>query len=160
MAIEKKISYLIVIVVGMIAVAFAPVPATLGGPPDTIPGPVPARVLNVIDGDTLVIRARIWLGQEVETRVRLEGVDTPELRAKCARERDLALKAREFVLSEVDGQEVILRQIRFGKYAGRVLARVSTSRAGDLTPALIKAGLGRVYAGGKRRSWCETKRRE
>ncbi len=34
---------------------------------ELLPGPVPARVIQVIDGDTLVVKARIWLGQDVET---------------------------------------------------------------------------------------------
>ena len=28
-----------------------------------IPGPVPAHVLHVVDGDTVRVRAHIWLGQ-------------------------------------------------------------------------------------------------
>ena len=31
---------------------------------DVVPGPVPARVVAVIDGDTITVRARIWLGQD------------------------------------------------------------------------------------------------
>ncbi len=27
----------------------------------SVPGPVPAKVLRVIDGDTLMVRARIWI---------------------------------------------------------------------------------------------------
>jgi endonuclease YncB( thermonuclease family) len=47
---------------------------------ETIPGPVPAKDLRVIGGDMNEVTARIWLGKSVHIRVRLEGVDTPELR--------------------------------------------------------------------------------
>ena len=47
---------------------------------ELLPGPVPGRVMAMIDADTLAVAARIWLGQEVEVRVRLAGVDAPELR--------------------------------------------------------------------------------
>ena len=51
------------------------------GSGETLPGPIPAEVLKVVDGDTLEVEARIWLGQGVQVSVRLRGVDTPELRA-------------------------------------------------------------------------------
>ena len=40
-----------------------------------IPGPILARVIEVIDGDTILVEARIWLDQVVTTRVRLAGVE-------------------------------------------------------------------------------------
>ena len=61
---------------------------------DRIPGPVPALVLRVIDGDTIAVRARIWIGQSVDTRVRIVGVDTPEFSGECARDIVLAGAAR------------------------------------------------------------------
>ena len=80
---------------------------------------------RVIDGDTLVVRARIWLGQEVETAVRLDGIDTPELKSPCAAERELADRARDTITGVADGRRVVLRDVRYGKFAGRVLARIS-----------------------------------
>jgi len=38
--------------------------------------------------------------------------------------------------------------------AGRVVARIHTPDGADLSTALVTAGLGRPYAGGRRRSWC------
>lgn len=130
-----------------------------GGPPpfaaeDVLAGPVPARVIAVIDGDTLVVRARIWLGQVLETRVRLAGIDAPELRGRCAEERERAARARDFLARAVDGGEIVLRGIEFGKYAGRVIARVETAAGEDLAAALLRAGLAREYGGARRRSWC------
>ncbi len=61
---------------------------------DGVAGPVSASVLRVIDGDTITVRARIWIGQSVETRVRIAGVDTPELRGDCALDIELATAAR------------------------------------------------------------------
>jgi len=98
-----------------------------------IPGPIPARVVEVIDGDTLLVEARIWLDQVVVTRVRLDGVDAPELRAACERERAAALAARDYLGARIGdggdpaGAGVVLHRIRWGKFAGRVLARVSTT---------------------------------
>ena len=109
---------------------------------------------GVIDGDTIVVRARIWLGQEVETRVRLTGADAPELDGGCEVERRLARRARDFVRDKAAGGQVVLSHIAYGKYAGRVLARVRIPGGEDFSEALIKAGLARPYGGGRRRTWC------
>ena len=123
---------------------------------DVVPGPVPARVIEVVDGDTIAVRARIWVGQDVETRVRLSGVDTPEFNGRCGRERELAAHARAFVVEAIGGGTVKLIDVHYGKYAGRVVAYVETAAGDDLGALLIAAGLGRPYHGGARASWCET----
>ena len=123
---------------------------------DVVPGPVPARVIEVVDGDTIAVRARIWIGQDVETRVRLSGVDTPEFNGRCGRERELAAHARAFVVEAIGGGAVKLSDVHYGKYAGRVVADVETAAGEDLGALLIAAGLGRPYDGGARESWCET----
>ena len=71
----------------LILLAGIAVPIGVGSIGEIVPGPVPAEVLAVLDGDTLVVRARIWLGQDVETRIRLDGIDAPELKGKCESER-------------------------------------------------------------------------
>lgn len=121
---------------------------------EIVAGPIPARVIKVIDGDTLVVRARIWLGQEVETAVRLDGIDTPELKAPCAAERELAGRARDTIAALADGRRVVLRDVRYGKFAGRVLARIETDSGQDMATVLLERGLGRVYRGGRRAGWC------
>jgi endonuclease YncB( thermonuclease family) len=115
---------------------------------------VQARVLKVIDGDTIVVRARIWLGQDVETRVRLAGVDAPELRGACLRERALAQAARKRIAEMIDGAVVKLNDIRQDKFGGRVVADVRTVAGDDLAALLIAHGLARAYDGGTRASWC------
>lgn len=122
---------------------------------EVLPGPIPARVLRVIDGDTLAVRARIWLGHEVEVSVRVDGIDAPELQGRCHRERTLARRARALLESHVGGGEVVLRRIRYGKYAGRVLADVEAPTGEDLATLLRAAGLAQAYAGGQRATWCE-----
>ncbi len=122
---------------------------------ETLPGPVLAEVLRVVDGDTLVVRAQVWLGHRVETLVRVSGVDAPERKARCAEERVLADRARVFVEEKAAEGHIWLSDIRFGKYAGRVLARVRLATGADLSEALLAAGLARTYAGGKRQSWCK-----
>ena len=121
---------------------------------------MPARVVEVIDGDTLGVRVRIWLDQDVATRVRLDGIDAPELRGRCEQERALARRAADFVAGKVmseagAGTLVRLHEVRYGKYARRVVARVEMEDGEDLAQALLDAGLARPYDGGRRASWCD-----
>lgn len=114
-----------------LAALFAPLSSTPGK--EVFTGPVQARVLAVIDGDTLSVAARIWLGQEIAVRVRLAGVDAPEIKSDCASERQLARAAKRF-LEAWAGTPVVLHDARYGKYAGRVLARVETAAGENLAP--------------------------
>jgi endonuclease YncB( thermonuclease family) len=125
------------------------------GARDVLAGPVPAEVVEVLDGDTIAVRARIWLGQELATHVRLAGIDTPELHGKCERERRLAAAARDLLASRLVERRVTLQDVQFGKYAGRVVARVATESGEDVADVLISAGLARPYGGGSRRPWCD-----
>ena len=117
-------------------------------------GPVPAEVLRVIDGDTIEVRAHIWLGHEVTTLVRLAGIDAPELKGRCEGERIAARAAKARIEEKVAAGAVSLSDIRFEKYAGRVMGRVETDRGEDLGAALASEGLVRFYRGAKRAGWC------
>ena len=124
---------------------------------EAIPGPVSAYVLRIVDGDTIEVRARIWLGLDKTILVRLSGVDAPELRGKCDKEKKLAVRAKKYVerqLMFIEPGLVVLRNIQRGKFAGRVVARVFGSDGTDLANRLIEVGLARSYGGGKRLPWC------
>lgn len=118
-------------------------------------GPVAAEVLRVVDGDTIEVRAYIWLGQEVTTLVRLGGIDAPELKGKCESERAAAQRAKARIEEKLaGGGEVILRNIRFEKYAGRVMSKVETDAGEDIGKALTREGYVHSYGGAKRAGWC------
>jgi endonuclease YncB( thermonuclease family) len=117
-------------------------------------GPVRARVVHVIDGDTFDASARIWLGQAVEIRVRIMGIDAPELHARCDAERERAEAAREYLARRIEGGEVKLTSVHYDKYGGRVDASVA-DESGDVARAMLKAHMARLYEGGRRASWCE-----
>ena len=110
-----------------------------------IPGPVPARVLRVIDGDTVVVRAAIWPGQYIDVSVRLANVDAPELRSHCKQVRDRAWRARNVLHSMIAGTTINLHDIRHGKYAGRVVARARTIDGEAISEGLIAAGVVVLY---------------
>jgi len=124
---------------------------------ETLDGRYMARVTEVIDGDTFRARVHVWLGQEVETLVRLDGIDAPELHSKCARERALARQSRAYLRDMIEGRDVSLYDIRRDKYGGRIRARavVSGQAAKDIAGSMRAGGHSRVYGGkGARKPWC------
>jgi endonuclease YncB( thermonuclease family) len=134
------------------AVAAASLPAAAA---EKLTGPFVAEVTEVTDGDTLKVRVPVWLDFELNTSVRLRGIDTPELHAQCQREKDMALAARELLRKETTPR-VILRNVEGDKYYGRVEADVTTLPDElDLSQAMLASGLARPYDGGKRGDWCD-----
>lgn len=118
-------------------------------------GEIEARVLRVIDGDTIEAEAEVWPGITARALVRVRGVDTPELRGRCPEEKAAARAARAAAGAMIGPRgRVTLRGVETGKYAGRVVAGVTLADGRDLAAALIAAGHGRVYGGGKRFPWC------
>lgn len=114
----------------------------------------PAEVLRVLDGDTFEARVNLWPGLEVTTRVRLRGIDAPEMKARCGEERMKAEAARDALRNLLDQGDVGISNVTLDKYGGRVLATTSTRATPDVSAALLDAGAVRPYSGERRESWC------
>lgn len=117
-------------------------------------GPVEARVVRVIDGDTFVAEALLWPGHRLAVTVRLRGIDAPELKSRCWRERRAAKMARAALEGMVGHGRVAISNVAGGKYYGRVLADVATPGGTALAPALLALAVVRPYRGGRRDTWC------
>ena len=132
----------------------APAPASAA---QKLKGPFEFKVLKVIDGDTFRARIPIWLGQTIDVKIRLKGVDTPEMKGKCAAEIKLARQAKSFAAQWLRQDGLRLTQIHHGTYAGRVLATVEKTNASgadnSLSAALLAQGLAKPYKG-RRATWC------
>ncbi len=140
-----RMRYLIAALLAFPGIAFAA---------DTIPGPIVATVISVYDGDTMTVNAFPWPGMTIRTAVRVNGMDTPEIRGLCDAETELAKRARDYVRATV-GDHVELTNITLGKYAGRIIADVALADGRSLAGLLISEGLGREYDGGARLGWCD-----
>lgn len=138
---------------------FVAASALLAAPPagaERLSGPVEAEVLRVVDGDTVEVRARIWLGQTVTTLVRVNGIDAPERGSRCAAEKAAADRATAMVASLLPvGGVVRLHEVQTGKFAGRVVAGVEIADGRDLAKVLLEHDLVRPYDGRARAPWCE-----
>ena len=122
--------------------------------PATSRGGYSLQVLRVADGDTFEARVNVWPGIDITTKVRLRGIDTPELKARCADERMKAEAARTSLAKILAEGDVEIRRVTIDKFGGRVDADASTRSTPDISAALLQAGVARSYGGGRRESWC------
>ena len=136
--------FLILVLIG------APVQARAA---QTLAGPFSFEVLQVIDGDTFRARVPIWLDQTVTVKIRLSGVDTPEMKGKCPAETARAKLARDFAIKWLQQDDLRLVNVRYGTYAGRVLATAQTADGVSLSQALLQAELAQPYRG-RCAQWC------
>ncbi len=136
----------------ILAACLAPGPAASGE--RLLAGPVEARVISVLDGDTLRAAAFVWPGQEITINVRIRGIDAPEMKSRCEAERRAALAARAALEAMVGLGAVRLRDVGGGKYYGRVLADVEAADGTAVGATLLSLDLVHPYGGGRRASWC------
>ena len=114
-----------------------------------------SEVISIYDGDTF--RANIseyppLIGQHMG--IRINGVDTPEMRGKCEQEKILARKAKQFTIKMLlNAKTIELRNMQRGKYF-RIVADVYAD-GHSVGEGLVREGLAVIYDGGKKTSaWC------
>jgi endonuclease YncB( thermonuclease family) len=117
-------------------------------------GAYAADVMRVIDGDTFEARVHVWPGLDVTTKVRLRGIDAPELQARCGAERAKGEAARTMLAGLLAEGGITVLQVALDKYGGRVIAAAATARTADVADAMLAHGAVRHYAGGRREGWC------
>ena len=114
-----------------------------------------ADYISNYDGDSITASFEVWPGVFIVQSVRLNGIDTPEIkwRAKCDRERDLGERAKSLIEKTLsNAKDMRLRVYKKGKF-GRLLVDIIADGV-DVASLLIKKGLARPYDGGKRQGWC------
>lgn len=110
-------------------------------------GPAPRpRGWPVHDGDTFRI------GSE---RIRILGMDAPEIGrgARCAREQDAAIAARNFLAGQLASGKVSIERHGHDVY-GRTLARIVINGE-DIADVMLSNGLARPYTPGRHPDWCD-----
>jgi endonuclease YncB( thermonuclease family) len=111
-------------------------------------------VIRTIDGDTFEARVHLESGLDLNTRVRLRGIDAPELKASCPQELQMAEAATGALRAMLGEGDVRIFNIGPDKYAGRGVADAATRRTGNVSTAMLAAGHARNYGGGHRNGWC------
>jgi len=107
------------------------------------------------DGDTIKFDLpglHPIIGNKINIRV--NGIDTPEIRGKCEQEKYSAEQAREMVADILkDAEKIDLKNMERGKYF-RIAADVFADGE-SLAEILVEAGVAIRYNGGKKtHNWC------
>ena len=117
-----------------------------------------AKLVKVVDGDTIDVTIDLGFDVSVKKRVRFEGINAPESRTRDLKEKALGLAAKERVKAILaENPCFTLESAELGKY-GRVLGKIHvTMLDGDesftqicLNDQLIKEKHAVAYFGGKR----------
>lgn len=107
-------------------------------------------VNRVIDGDSLDIDIILGFGIVLQNRrLRLEGVDTPEVRTSDAIEKDFGMRAKAYVAKWCGGKELRLVMKEGEDYDkfGRILGQIVDSHGENLVKDIIKNYHGVEYHG-------------
>lgn len=148
----------IAILTGLLVLVLA-----LAYPPRSAADEYLADLVDNYDGDTITFNLRIpifpvrGLVMRAEEKVRLLGVDTPEIRGKCLEEQMLAEVARDELTGYLSDAYVLkVKVYGLDKY-GRLIVSVSVDGV-DLSEWVKcegwRGGWARPYDGGTRQSWC------
>ena len=113
-----------------------------------------SKVISIYDGDTLMVNIDSFpdiVGKNI--RIRIKGIDAPEIKGKCQKEIDLAIMARDYLRNAINqSSQIELRNIERGKYF-RIVGELYIDGE-NISKGLIKEKLAYIYHGGKKRSWC------
>ena len=111
-----------------------------------------ARLVDVIDGDTIDVQIDLGFDISFSSRVRLTGIDTPESRTTDLREKKYGLEAKEWLMHRLGlAKKIVIRTEKpdsSEKY-GRILGTlVLDDEPVSLNDQLVKSGYAWAYDGG------------
>jgi len=85
-----------------------------------------AKVIKVYDCDTITVAFRFKNSVDIKTYkvcVRLNGIDSPEIKTNNPDEKECGIKARDYLRDILMDKEIELTDVSYDKY-GRILAEV------------------------------------
>jgi len=100
-----------------------------------------AKVISVYDGDTITVDIdlgfNVWLHNE---KLRLSGINAPEIRTKNKEEKTRGIKARDYLKTLIDGKNILIKTLKDkkGKY-GRYIAEIYF-QGENINDRLVKNG--------------------
>jgi len=111
-----------------------------------------ARVLRVVDGDTVELSVDLGFGVMINETFRLYGINAPETRTKDIAEKESGLRAKSRLKELLDGKSVLVKTMldsteKFGRYLCVIFL---PEYQYPINKLLIDEGLVVEYFGGKR----------
>tara|TARA_Y100000748_G_C15502950_1_gene490804 strand:- start:2278 stop:2703 length:426 start_codon:yes stop_codon:yes gene_type:complete len=109
-----------------------------------------ARVVSVYDGDTITIVMRLHL-RHYQFKCRLVGIDTPELRTRNEKEKQMGYQAKQYLVELIDKQLIQVQCQGLDKY-GRLLI-LPYIHGDNVCELMIQKGWAQRYDGGTKTPW-------
>lgn len=121
---------------------------------------IPAKVTDVYDGDTITVIYLINKKTPFRIRIRIEGLDTPEIRGSSPVEKQAAEAIKYHVQDMLLNKIVPIKVSKWDKYGGRVIGTVYLSNHTEenpktLTTYLLDNGYAKEYSGKAKEDWDE-----
>lgn len=98
---------------------------------------------NIVDGDTIDCTIDLGFYIKYETRIRLYGIDTPELKDSDPIIRERAMIAKQYLVDTILGKTGTIMTYKKDKY-GRFLGTIMVDGI-NINETLIKEGYAREY---------------
>ena len=114
-----------------------------------------AKVISVYDGDTITLMIDQGMKHFARVKVRMIGINTPEIRTKDLDEKQRGYQAKEYLQRRIEGKDIIVHTVKKGKF-GRWLGVIwdydeNLDELGEsLNDEMIRVGHAKAYDGGKR----------
>ena len=127
--------------------------------PEYIPQLNSGRVIKVYDGDTITIASKVPNLKHsliYKFSVRLNGIDSPEIKSNNKDEKTMAIQARDTLSDKILNKDVYLKNIKKEKY-GRLLCDVYLEDE-NINDWMINERYAVIYDGGTKKSpdsWIE-----
>lgn len=137
----------------LVALAILFLSTTALAAPKSYGDAVVAEITSIYDGDTFRCDITGFPGIVGERiGIRINGIDTPEMRDNRPTVKALARKAKQYTVQRLrEGRQIVLRNMQRGKYF-RIVADVYVDGS-NLGQELIDRGLARPYDGGSKPKW-------
>ena len=104
-----------------------------------------AKIVDVYDGDTFTFEVDLGFSITVKEKIRLAGINTPEVRGKSKPE---GIMVRDYVRSMILGKEVtiqVFKKGKFGRYVAYVFFDNLTGIPCNLTEHLLEKNYGKEF---------------
>uniref|UniRef100_A0A6C0ETR5 TNase-like domain-containing protein n=1 Tax=viral metagenome TaxID=1070528 RepID=A0A6C0ETR5_9ZZZZ len=111
-----------------------------------------AKVVHVYDGDSVHLVIEVF-GKLYKWKCRLAHVDTPELKTKNLKEKEMGFNVRDKLRELMDDKIVDVECFEFDKY-GRLLVEITIRETGvKVHEWLISNNYAKKYEGGTKDKW-------
>ena len=105
------------------------------------------KIVYVVDGDTVDIEIDLGFNLTKKERVRLAGIDTPESRTRDLAEKELGLRAKDFLKKQLKNSQMLrVKTSKDGKY-GRMLGWF-WDKEKNINCTMVEKGHAWAYDGG------------